>query len=551
MYKKHDRTDDNDIRPCWDEPRPSKHVKRGEFETHDTMNPAHRLMPGQLSHVYPQRLEAGAARILVLCPGSGDDEIKCKLRHKELPTQGFPDEASSYEALSYVWGIEIARDPIFLCGSRFPVTRNLAEALKGLRLPKVERMLWVDAICINQYDEKEKELQVKLMHMIYKLAKRVIAWLGSPYDASDSAFDTMEMQSDLPSISAALSFRIGGEKNDNEYGPFEQLMRRPYWSRAWIVQEMMLARSLVIQCGSRVVSYSTLEKVYPNNRQAHFSIEGDESTPRKIHFRGDSEQRILRMETEELSCESFLDCYLDRQCLKRHDNIFAFYNLLSDKIQGQIPVCYGKEIKELVLGTFRSFIETMESLYVITIRGRQRPPSAHGDDSWQLAMPSWCPYLATPYKCRSIQPQHKPSLFTEKPNYSFVQGKLRVEGFIIGKVSQTISRRVQPRVEETSWWHPADVDQELKHLRKCVALGLVGMPNDLPTERMCIEATSRTLLAGRPSEVSGLEIFASEMGAVEEPVIGALREIWNNGRCRLTRRCDLCDCRMPNTGCPS
>jgi hypothetical protein len=535
MYKKHNRTDDNDIRPCWDGPRPPKHVRRGEFETKDTMNPAHRLMPEQLSHVYPERLETGAARVLVLCPGSPFDEIKCELRQRKLLTQGYLDEVSSYEALSYVWGKEIERDTIILCGSRFPVTRNLAEALTYLRLPKHNRMLWVDAVCINQYDEKEKELQVKSMHMIYKLAKRVIAWLGPPDTASTLAFSTMKMvqQLDSPPMSAALSFQIGKEESDNEYDPFEKLMGRLYWSRAWIVQEMMSARSLVIQCGSEVVPYSALEKIYPHNRQAYFWINRDESVPRKVHFRGDSEQRILRINSERLSCKRFLDCFLDRQCLKRHDNIFAFFNLLSDDIQQQIPVCYGVEIQELVLRTFRSFIESMRSLYVIVIRGRQQSPSPHGDDRWQLAMPSWCPYLATPYKCRPIEPQHEPSFFAEKADFIFVEGKLRVKGFIIGRVLQTISRSAQPRVEEMEWCDSAGVDQELKHLWKCVTLGRVGMRKDLPTLRMCIEATSRTLLAGRPGEVSGREILESKIGAVEEPALGALREIWNNGRFRL------------------
>jgi hypothetical protein len=535
MSKKHDRTDDNDIRPCWDELRPSKPVKRGQFETKDIMNPAYGLVPEKLSDVYPERLEAGAARVLVLRPGSPSDEIKCELRQKELLTQASLDEVLSYEALSYVWGEERKRDSINLDGICFPVTHNLAEALTSLRLPNHDRMLWVDAICINQYDEKEKELQVKSMHTIYKLAKRVVAWLGTPDDASKKAFSAMNMvqNGDVTPISTVVSFQIDNEDIHDEYDPFRKLMDRPYWSRAWIVQEMMSARSLVIQCGSSVVPYSTLEKVYPHDKQGHFTISSDESGPRIIHFRGDSEQRILRIDSERLCCKRFLDCFLDRQCLKRHDNIFAFLNLLGDDIQRQVPVCYGTEIRGLVLHTFRLFIESMQSLYVIVIRGRQKSPSAWGDDKWQLAMPSWCPYLAMPYECCSIEPQHEPSLFAEKADCIFVKNKLQVKGFIIGKVLQTISRRVQPRVGETEWWDQTDIDQELKHYRKCVALGLVGMPNDKPTIRMCIEATTRTLLADRSGKVSGIEILGSKTRDVEGPELVALRDIWNNGKSRL------------------
>jgi hypothetical protein len=203
-------------------------------------------------------------------------------------------------------------------------------------------MLWVDAICINQCDENEKEAQVNSMHWIYKLAERVIAWLGPSDDASSLAYwtmDSMQKQNVTP-ISAVMTCQISNEETHEEDDPFRKLMDRPYWFRAWIVQEMMFARSLVIQCGSEVVLYSTLEKVYPRDKQAHFQIRSDESEPMRIHFRGDPEVRILRLDSKQICPKRFLDCFLDRQCLKRHDNIFAFLNLLSDDIRQQIRVRY-------------------------------------------------------------------------------------------------------------------------------------------------------------------------------------------------------------------
>lgn len=63
-------------------------------------------------------------------------------------------------------------------------------------------------------------------------------------------------------------------------------------------------------------------------------------------------------------------------------------------------------------------------------------------------MPSWCPYLATPYECCSIEPQDGPSLFTEKAFYSFLKDdRLRVKGFVIGTVSWTISHVYYPELE--------------------------------------------------------------------------------------------------------
>lgn len=149
-------------------------------------------------------------------------------------------------------------------------------------------------------------------------------------------------------------------------------------------------------------------------------------------------------------------------------------------------------------------------------------------------MPSWCPYLATPYECCSIEPQDKPSLFAEKAVFSFLNDRLRVKGFVIGRVSRTISRHIQSRVGATAWWDQADIDRERKHYRKCLTLGLNGMPKDEHTVLMSIEATTRTLFAGQGGGISDVQtLVGSRTGDVEGPEATALREIWNNGNSRL------------------
>lgn len=56
----------------------------------------------------------------------------------------------SYEALSYVWGDRESTNKIWVDGCLFTVTENLFEALSNLRQPSEDRLLWVDAICIDQ-----------------------------------------------------------------------------------------------------------------------------------------------------------------------------------------------------------------------------------------------------------------------------------------------------------------------------------------------------------------------------------------------------------------
>jgi hypothetical protein len=81
--------------------------------------------------------------------------------------------------LSYVWGTEKAPDPILLDGQPFYITENLKDALIMIQHgSKKERVLWIDAICINQNDSLERNAQVRQMRHIYSSARRVLVWLG-------------------------------------------------------------------------------------------------------------------------------------------------------------------------------------------------------------------------------------------------------------------------------------------------------------------------------------------------------------------------------------
>jgi len=64
-------------------------------------------------------------------------------------------------------------------GQDFPVMANLREALERLRDPVLERVIWIDAIYINQGDTEEKSRQVQVMSMVYAKAIRVVVWLGN------------------------------------------------------------------------------------------------------------------------------------------------------------------------------------------------------------------------------------------------------------------------------------------------------------------------------------------------------------------------------------
>ncbi|KAK4579955.1 hypothetical protein LTR86_000157 [Recurvomyces mirabilis] len=137
-----------------------------------------------------------------------------------------------------VWGVSLeSTDWRIRCSrvaSAVPVTINLYNALKRLRLPGAGRWLWIDAICVNQRNRLEREKQVLLMGRIFRTAKRVIVWLGEPrrlvpkLDQAPSKPAYPRLKRSPECLRSALESALA-------------ITQPPWWQRAWTVQEYTLA----------------------------------------------------------------------------------------------------------------------------------------------------------------------------------------------------------------------------------------------------------------------------------------------------------------------
>lgn len=136
---------------------------------------------GPLGSIVYEALDNDLRQIRALCilPGSRDDTIRCEFRVIALK-----DENVEFEALSYVWGTEDNPQPIELKGRPQKVKANLFAALQHLRKSDRQRIIWIDALCINQSDEVEKSTQILLMKDIYSRASVVVVWLGDSKQTS-------------------------------------------------------------------------------------------------------------------------------------------------------------------------------------------------------------------------------------------------------------------------------------------------------------------------------------------------------------------------------
>jgi heterokaryon incompatibility protein (HET) len=164
-------------------------------------------------------------RLLRLLPNEDKNVvIECRLFDYVLPHSD--TENHIYEALSYVWGGSNKDFSISLNGCNFGVTANLHAALARLRNRYLERVVWIDAICINQEDIKEREHQIRYMARIFGKARCVIVWLGEADEGSDQVIELIRLAANKTLTQAVMT----AEVQDNTL----KLIERPWFRRIWV-----------------------------------------------------------------------------------------------------------------------------------------------------------------------------------------------------------------------------------------------------------------------------------------------------------------------------
>jgi ankyrin repeat protein len=217
----------------------------------------------------PINLEGHSFRLLRLLAGFG--QAQCEIIHAYLDDENIME----YEALSYAWeGLDEFYE-IEVNGCVMPVTKSLSLALRNLRYPHQDRILWVDAICIDQSNDKERGHQVNQMGAIYKKAEKVLIWLGPATLETNSVFDAMYCFQKESSKYACRNWEVSDERwqgvvsslhpsnnsnNNMNITPtitqkegLEDLLTRPWFDRMWIIQEVANARAARVVCGAKSV----------------------------------------------------------------------------------------------------------------------------------------------------------------------------------------------------------------------------------------------------------------------------------------------------------
>lgn len=392
------------------------------------------------SYTYTPLEGADSIRVLALNPTTQpDDPLSGTLLPTTLTACHF-DLLFGYTALSYVWGPPETPESIFLDGNEFKITASLHEALRDLRDYSRVHYIWADALCINQKDTPERNAQVALMGDIYWAAHHTVIHLGAlnndmsvllmaahlSHSLHRQATVAAEALKALRSLSLdqentslessaedSLPPQLSKEGIDFEsYKAIvkqiaeEDLLQRPWFSRVWTYQELILSRQVWVQCGRQRVWWSDLcNMLLPIVDDKRLS---DMNESRSIFHNGLQTQRISPMwaaGTPWTGLNPLWEIIRSRQgsqATDPRDMVFGFMALHSDRSRAnrRIKIDYEQSLEEVYIAAAQYFLESIhsaqwiwtiwaESITASKLRGQL--PSWVPD--WGVKVPEYSPFL--------------------------------------------------------------------------------------------------------------------------------------------------------------
>jgi hypothetical protein len=180
--------------------------------------------------------------------------------------------------------------------------------------------IWVDAICINQRDEREKSHQVRAMDKVYSNAVAVSAWLGLHRAPSWMQW----READVKTLESSNWFLF-----ENVL----EIAERAYWSRMWIVQELVLARRIRLHVSDRSFDFNDLAWA------AKDMLKSDDAEDLRQLLAYVEARDFDNIDTQKPLHELLLR-FKDCRCSDPRDNVFALLSLVNEEDKNILGNCF-------------------------------------------------------------------------------------------------------------------------------------------------------------------------------------------------------------------
>jgi hypothetical protein len=330
--------------------------------------------------------------------------INCELFHVRV------QELPRYRCLSYTWGS--ASDPvhsILVNGQDFKVRENLWQALNRLQSENQGVLIWIDAIWINQEDNDERSEQVRMMRTIYQSADEVCVWLGLSQDDSHLAMNLLYDLHMCAGDENLVLRRFKQRSFSKDLDALAELYCRPYWSRIWITQELVLARSILVFCGKRCVAWDaintfrkTLNKMSKKSEAWRlFYKNTDDWSLSALRDKSDG-PLLIDVTREDLRKNSL--ALFDTVCGQwpkkasdPRDLIYGLLGIVDERESENIEIDYSKPVAKVYTEFAKQVILDTECLDIVI--------EANNNGSNMDGLPSWVPdWSKSPNRHARLQP---------------------------------------------------------------------------------------------------------------------------------------------------
>ncbi|KAK5103512.1 hypothetical protein LTS08_002927 [Lithohypha guttulata] len=374
--------------------QPVTKIAAGAF-TEDTITEA--ALPGSnADHIlYLKLIQGYAIRLVHLLPGSQNDPVRIHLSIHELEFQ------PEYEALSYVWGPTNSDEywTSIECNERqLWVTKSLQSVFTRVRHSDRPRIVWADAICINQQDDDEKSHHVAFMNRIYSHASDVLVCMTG--GSEEVAGHTIALLHDhtlrRAGFASVNDMPILNDDDpvlsDPRWPAFGKLMQNEWFKRAWVCQETGVAKHATIHWADAAMDYRHtmhlarwVVRCAPQLQSSAgislLTIHSDWSNWRDNEWRHDQS-------VPDYSIVDFLSHAKGLGCSNAHDHIYAFlgHPLLQTNTDAGISVPIIKpDYKKSMLEIYHEF-----TVAVFPTAGvKLFSAIEHDEESLNADIPSW------------------------------------------------------------------------------------------------------------------------------------------------------------------
>jgi hypothetical protein len=221
-------------------------------------------------------------------------------------------------------------------------------------------VIWIDAICINQSSDRERNRQVTNMTMIYEQATEAVVWLGLAFEDSDLAIQLVHELYQHHESTEWITERFSNPDMKQKLESLADLFERNYWRRIWIVQELTVAKEIVFYCGDSSIEAKRLLGVqqlflqiynfdgFPKDLLLDF-FQGNLSA--RTRLRKNGIQAMYHWEQELVYTEpSFYTCLLhhyNKESSDPRDMIYGLAALANQTSKYKVEVDYNLSTKDV------------------------------------------------------------------------------------------------------------------------------------------------------------------------------------------------------------